>query len=50
MRLFSINSCKDADAAKKEMYVLAEHSRNNRVNDVEKANENETVADVSNNA
>ena len=40
------------------MYVLAEHSRNNRVNDVEKANEtspetsseNETVADVSNNA
>lgn len=50
--------CKDADAPKKEMYVLAEHSRNNRVNDVEKANEtspktsseNETVADVSNNA
>ena len=58
MRLFSINSCKDADAPKKEMYVLAEHSRNNRVNDVEKADEtspktsseNETVADVSNNA
>ena len=58
MRLFSINSCKDADAAKKEMYVLAEHSRNNGVNDVEKANEtsplanskNETVADVSSNA
>ena len=58
MRLLSINSCKDADAPKKEMYVLAEHSRNNRVNDVEKANEtspktsseNETVADVSNNA
>ena len=57
MRLFSINSCKHADAPKKEMYVLAEDSRN-RVNDVEKAEEtspltnsqNETVADLSNNA
>ena len=57
MRLFSINSCKHADAPKKEMYVLAEDSRN-RVNDIEKAEEtspltnsqNKTVADLSNNA